>query len=264
MTDQSVRIPVVQIDAFTDRAFGGNPAAVCRLDEWLPETVMQAIATENNLSETAFVVDREDGSYDLRWFTPTIEVDLCGHATLAAGSLMLSEPGRVVFHTASGPLHVHRHEDQRLFVDLPALPVQHQIDAGPIAEALDQAPLSVWFVRENAGRRFVLAELATADQVANSPVPHLDGVNLMITAAGDDCDFVSRYFGSASGIPEDPVTGSMHATLTPLWSQRLNKSDLHARQLSPRGGELWCHWAGDDRVVVGGHSVTVLRGELLL
>lgn len=257
-------IPIVQVDAFTREPFRGNPAAVCVLERWLDDATMGAIAAENNLSETAFLVPRGDGSWDLRWFTPTVEVDLCGHATLASGHVVLTrhtpDARRVVFHTRSGALTVER-DGGRLALDLPSLPAAPW-DDGSVERALGARPAEVLravmalaVLESEAAVRAVAPDMAL--------VAALDADGLIVTAPGDDADFVSRYFAPHAGIPEDPVTGSAHCTLTPYWAARLGRPDLFARQVSARGGELWCSLGGD-RVRVAGHVAEVLVGTLHL
>lgn len=259
-----MKLSLFQIDAFTDSVFSGNPAAVCPLDAWLSDQQMQAIAAENNLSETAFFVPKGDG-FGLRWFTPTCEVDLCGHATLATGHLLLNrlEPKRpaVTFETRSGPLTVKR-ENDRLVMDFPAKPAAEMApDAGLVA-AVGGAPEKVLAADNYLMVYASAAEVRElrprmADLVAFGPR------GVIATAPGEDCDFVSRFFAPAHGIPEDPVTGSAHCTLIPYWSARLGKADLHARQISRRGGELFCRDEGT-RVSIAGRAVLYLEGTIFL
>ncbi len=257
-------IPLYQLDAFTDRPFGGNPAAVCPLDEWLPDDVMQAIALENNLSETAFYVPEGDG-FRLRWFTPKIEVDLCGHATLATGALILEklEPGRdaVSFETRSGTLGVRRDGDM-LVMDFPALPPKEVDMPADLADALGKAP--VRFMR-------AVKNMAVFDSEADvrevNPdfgyIAAMEGMGLIVTAPGDGSDCASRYFAPHAGIDEDPVTGSAHCTIVPYWADVLGKEAIHARQVSERAGDLYCRMAGD-RVVIGGRARLVIEGTFRL
>jgi PhzF family phenazine biosynthesis protein len=258
-----MKIPLYQVDAFTDKRFHGNPAAICPLDRWLPDSVLQAIAAENNLSETAFYV-RANEHFNLRWFTPAVEVDLCGHATLAAALVILDvrkeiSAELVEFKTKSGTLVVHRDGD-RYAMDFPARPAAPG-DAHPdLAAALGAAPIEVLAARDylcvypsEAGVRSLtpdMAKLAT-----------LDRFGVIVTAPGANCDFVSRFFAPAKGVPEDPVTGSSHCTLIPYWAKRLGKDLMHARQISARGGELWCEMRGD-RVRISGHGVLYLEGQI--
>lgn len=258
-----------QIDAFTDTPFTGNPAAVCVLTQPINDTRMQNIAREMNLSETAFMHRRPDGSYDLRWFTPTVEVDLCGHATLA-GTQALLEAGQiqagqsVQFHTKSGVLWA-KHDGDWIELDFPATP------AAP-CEAPDGLTSALGITATSIGKsRFdYLVELADENGVRGASPDFgklralaVRGVMITSRAAAPDVDFVSRFFAPGSGIDEDPVTGSAHCALTPFWSQRLGKTELVAQQLSARGGMLRVRLDGD-RVHLGGQAVTVLRGEILV
>lgn len=257
-----MRLPIYQIDAFTDRIFGGNPAAVVPLESWLPDATMQAIAAENNLAETAFFV-RDGARYDLRWFTPTVEVDLCGHATLAAGYLILTRlsPGadRVDFMTRSGKLSVTR-VGEHFALDFPSRPPEPVASGKAVAEALGAAPVELLAARD------YLAVFEHEDQVrALRPdmekVAALDRFAVIATAPGTSCDFVSRFFAPAQGVPEDPVTGSAHCTLIPYWAKRLGRSKLHARQISARVGELFCEDLGP-RVSIGGRAALYLEGVI--
>jgi predicted PhzF superfamily epimerase YddE/YHI9 len=258
------RLPIYQVDAFTDSLFGGNPAAVCPLEAWLPDATMQAIAAENNLAETAFFV-REGSDYALRWFTPTVEVDLCGHATLAARHIVFRfiEPqrGSVSFRTAkAGTLVVTRRADM-LVMDFPARPaVPVEPPAGLLA-ALGGKPREVLRARDHLivyGSAAEVAALAP-DLAALAKVECWAAIT---TAPGDDgVDFVSRFFAPAQGVPEDPVTGSSHCTLVPYWAKRLGKTELEARQLSRRGGALRCTLQGD-RVSIAGRAVLYLEGRI--
>jgi predicted PhzF superfamily epimerase YddE/YHI9 len=255
-------LPIYQVDAFASGVFRGNPAAVCPLESWLADGVMQAIAAENNLSETAFFVPARDG-YDLRWFTPTLEVDLCGHATLASAHIVfdrLDEAARTVrFHTRSGALEVARGGDL-LVLDFPALPAEPCEPPAALLEGLGARP------REVRRATNYLAVFDTEDAVrALAPdmarllrlAPHA----VIATAPGADVDFVSRFFAPAHGVPEDPVTGSAHCTLTPYWAGRLGKERLHARQVSARGGDLWCTDRGA-RVAIAGRAVLYMEGTI--
>lgn len=261
-------IPFHQVDAFTDTALRGNPAAVCPLTAWLPDARLQAIAIENNLSETAFVVPRATpGHFDLRWFTPVSEVDLCGHATLATAAVVLADGAHeAVFHTRSGPLTVTRDGDA-FSMDFPAAPGAVVEAPAGLAAAL---PGCTW--REVYAARDLIVRLDSAAAVrAVAPdfraVVDLGCYALVVTAPGDgadaDVDFVSRFFAPGHGIDEDPVTGSAHCGLTPFWAERLGKRDLTARQVSARGGELGCTLRGD-RVVLRGHAVRVIEGVLTI
>jgi len=259
----ALQIPVYQIDAFASHVFAGNPAAICPLEQWLPDEQMQAIAAENNLSETAFFVRNGDG-YQLRWFTPKVEVDLCGHATLASAFVILTQlaPGDAVrFQTKSGVLEVTREGD--LFtLDFPARPpADCKVDVGLVA-ALGGNPELI------LGARDYLVVYRSEDEVrALEPnmeaLKGIDRFAVIVSAPGKDVDFVSRFFAPAKGVPEDPVTGSAHCTLIPYWAKRLGKTKLHAYQISPRGGELWCEDRGE-RVRMSGKAVRFLEGRIYL
>ncbi len=266
-------IPIYQIDAFARQPFTGNPAAVCPLTEWLPAETMQQIAAENNLAETAFFIplNGEEADFHLRWFTPTFEIDLCGHATLATAHVLWQERGfpkpEIVFRSQSGPLRVRREADGRLVLDFPSRPPQLLASEqhpevlmrslGPGAAA----PLAVLASRD------LVVEFAHADEVLAlrpdfAALIDLGYIGLIATAPGPaGVDFVSRFFAPEVGVPEDPVTGSAHSTLIPFWAAKLGKTELFARQESVRGGELWCRLRGD-RVDIGGYAVTYLRGEI--
>lgn len=258
-----MRIPIFQIDAFSSRLFAGNPAAVCPLEAWLPDHVMQDIAAENNLAETAFFVP-EGGGYRLRWFTPTVEVALCGHATLAAAWVILNRLrdglDSVAFETRSGELTVRR-LGELYSLDLPARPPQPCQAHPRLVEALGAAPLEVL-----AARDYLVVYQSEEQVVTLRPDMELlstvDRFAVIATAPGiGGVDFVSRFFAPSQGVAEDPVTGSAHCTLIPYWSRRLNKSSLRALQVSRRGGELWCENRGD-RVLISGHAVPYLEGTI--
>jgi PhzF family phenazine biosynthesis protein len=257
-------IPIYQVDAFTRRPFAGNPAAVCPLEAWLPDETLQAIAAENNLSETAFFV-RQGDRFALRWFTPAVEVDLCGHATLASGFVILDvlEPGRseALFDTKSGELAVRRSGDL-LALELPARPPAPAEVTDELAQALGERP-SLAVRSRDLVAVFESAEAVRRMKPDMARIAALDTFAVGVTAPGDsgDVDFVSRFFAPAKGVPEDPVTGSLHCTLVPYWAERLGKTRLSARQVSARGGELQCTLSGD-RVELGGHAVLVLSGKL--
>lgn len=256
-------IPVYQIDAFTKRAFAGNPAAVCPLDAWPDDDLMQAVALENNLSETAFVVGRGGGAYDLRWFTPAAEVDLCGHATLASAWVLFERLGEsadeIVFHTRSGELRVGR-RDGMLVMDFPALPAREVEMPDGLIEALGTRPVRFLRAVKNMA---VFADEAAVRAIAPDFkfIAGMEGMGLIVTAPGDESDCASRYFAPQVGIDEDPVTGSAHCTIVPYWARRLGKDDIHARQVSARGGDLYCRAVGE-RVEMAGHAVLVLHGTL--
>jgi PhzF family phenazine biosynthesis protein len=262
-------IPLYQVDAFTNRPFGGNPAAVCPLGSWLPAPLMQKIAAENNLSETAFFVPDAEG-FALRWFTPTNEVDLCGHATLASAFVLMTELApdrqRVVFSTRSGPLVVERSGD-KLTMDFPARPPTKLSGPFPVlAAALGKTPSSVWSARSLVAV-FDEAETVRALRPDFAKISALDTYGVIATAPGTgsdaDVDCVSRFFAPRQGVPEDPVTGSSHCTLAPYWAERLGRTRLRARQVSARGGEIECELHGD-RVSLSGNAVLLIRGTMRL
>ena len=257
-----MRIPLYHVDAFSDKAFGGNPAAVCPLPSWIEDGLMQSIAAENSLVLTAFFTPTP-GGYHIRWFTPTVELELCGHATLASAHVVFEHLDRdlqsVMFESKSGVLRVDRLDDV-LELDFPALPATW-IDAMPaLASALGASPLETW-----RAKSLVAVFGAERDVRALEPdfeaIRRLDAFGVIATAPGDNVDFVSRFFAPKVGVPEDSVTGSAHCTLTPYWASRLGKSRLHARQISARGGELWCGLAGD-RVKIAGHVKPYLFGTI--
>lgn len=259
-----LRIPYYQINAFSSRPFGGNPAGVCLLDEWLPVTVMQQIAKENNLAETAFVLKHPTGvMHGLRWFTPTIEMDLCGHATLATAFVMFTELGYagdcISFDTKSGILKAAKRGDI-VELDFPSRPAATCAIPDALVRGFGNTPDSVLKARD------YMAVFRTEEDVATlkpdlAELSKLDCLGIIATAPGRDCDFVSRFFAPRAGIPEDPVTGSSHTTLIPYWSARLGKIEMFARQISERGGELHVRDCGN-RVAMGGNCTVYLRGEL--
>ena len=257
-----MKLPLYQVDAFTRRLFGGNPAAVVLLENWLPDEILAAIAAENNLAETAFVIIQPD-VIALRWFTPAVEVDLCGHATLAAAQVIfrhyLPAADSLSFSTRSGNLVVTRAAD-RLSMDFPARPGTPVEITDTLVAALGIRPREVYRARD------LLAILDSEAEVQSlqpdmQRIAALDAFAVIVSARGAAVDFVSRFFAPRAGIPEDPVTGSAHCTLVPYWAARLGKAELSARQLSARGGELHCRLAGD-RVLIAGHAVEYLRGEI--
>ncbi len=257
-------IPYFEVAAFTNRPFAGNPAGVCLLERWLPDETMQAIAAENNLAETAFLVPRA-GGFDLRWMTPTVEVDLCGHATLASGHALFRHrdyPGKTIyFQTRSGELTVER-DEEKLVLDFPSLPAEPVAVTSEIRVALGAEPVGLLQGRDYIALFSSQREIADV-QPDLDRITRLDRQGVVVTAPGDDCDFVSRYFAPAAGIPEDPVTGSTHCTLIPYWAERLGNRELFARQISARGGELFCADRGE-RVSIGGEAVTYVEGRIHL
>lgn len=258
----SIRIRMYWVDAFAEKLFEGNPAVVCPLPHWPGDDLLQAIATENNLSETAFVVRNANG-YHLRWFTPTAEMDLCGHATLATAHVLFAELGETTpalhFETLSGTLGVTR-EGRALAMDFPSRPAVTCPMPDALARGLGVTP------REVLSAADYLVVLDSEDAVRGlSPdqdaLRQLDLRGVIVTAPGRSHDFVSRFFAPNFGVPEDPVTGSAHCTLAPYWAARLGKASLHARQISKRGGDVWCRLEGS-RVVLTGHAVVYMRGEI--
>ena len=261
-----MQLPIYQVDAFTDHLFGGNPAAVCPLPAWLPDSTMQAIAAENNLAETAFFV-REGSNYALRWFTPTVEVDLCGHATLASGCIVFRflEPQRqsASFRTLkAGTLVVSRRGDL-LAMDFPARPAAPAEAPPGLLAALGGVSRQVLRARDHLVVYDSAAEVAALNPDL-AALAKVDCWAAIVTApGGNGIDFVSRFFAPAQGVPEDPVTGSSHCTLVPFWAKRLGKDTLEARQLSKRGGALSCALNGD-RVSIAGRAVLYLEGTVSL
>lgn len=260
------KIKLYQIDAFTEKVFGGNPAAVCVLDKWLSDELMQQIGAENNLAETAFVVKTGDG-YEIRWFTPTVEVDLCGHATLAAAYVLFkyyNHPTDVIdLHSdRSGLLRVAKQGDA-LTLDFPTDVYEAVETPEALLQAFGKAPQETY-----KGKTDYLLIFETEDEVAGfnpdtNLVNSVEARGVIVSAPGRDVDFVSRFFCPQVGIVEDPVTGSAHTTLTPYWSKRLNKQVMSAKQLSKRQGNLTCEYLGD-RVKITGKAVTYLTGEIVL
>lgn len=259
-----MELTLYQVDAFATRLFTGNPAAVCPLQTWLPDATMLAIAMENNLSETAFFV-REGDRLRIRWFTPVREVALCGHATLAAAHVYFHhiDPDceRLELDSLSGPLAVARSGDL-LTLDFPSIGVENVPAPPELSAALGVEPVEVLAADD------WLVVVGDAEHVRSlrpdmALLRRLERRGMIVTARGDDCDFVSRFFVPKYGIDEDPVTGSAHTKLTPYWAGKLGKSRLHARQLSARGGELFCEAAGM-RVLISGRVVPYLIGKITL
>jgi len=258
-----MKIQIFQVDAFTNHLFGGNPAAVCPLEKWLPDSVLQNIAMENNLSETAFFII-ENNNYSIRWFTPAAEVNLCGHATLATAHVIFKhlnyKAERIDFQSKSGILSVRR-EGEKLILNFPAdEPVKIETPQR-LSEALSVAPVETY-----KGRTDYLMVYKTEEEISSIKPDFRklanEGVRgIMITAPGKDVDFVSRFFAPGVGIDEDPVTGSAHTTMIPYWSKRLGKSEMSALQISKRGGVLSCKLLGN-RVEIGGEAVTFMEGVI--
>lgn len=264
-----MKIDLFQIDAFTNKLFGGNPAAICPLDEWLDDEILQQIAIENNLAETAYFVPLPKGHFHLRWFTPEFEMDLCGHATLAAAFVLFTElkyqQEQIIFETQSGLLTVTKTQHY-LELDFPSRPPQQAPLPSIIGQALNIAPLEVWKARD-----YLLLYPSEEDLQQLQPnIGLLNQINIdpggiIVTARSEaaEVDFVSRFFTPQAVLFEDPVTGSAHCTLVPFWAGRLGKTELHARQISQRQGELWCRLAGD-RVKIKGQAVKYLQGTIIL
>lgn len=262
-----MNLQIFQVDAFTKNPLGGNPAAVCPLEEWLADETMLKIAAENNLSETAFFVKKDD-YYEIRWFTPTVEINLCGHATLAASFVIFNclnwEDKQVKFYSArSGDLSVEK-QDERFVLDFPKYGLT-EIEMMPeLAAAVGKTPQRMW---ETQGNMAMLLFETEADVKALQPdmsaLSRIDFDEFIVTAKGENSDFVSRLFAPRIGIPEDPVTGATHCSLIPYWAEKLGKEKLYARQLSKRGGELFCRLNGE-RVKIGGDAALYLKGEIYI
>lgn len=261
---ENMKFNIYQVDAFADSVFSGNPAAVCAIgSEWLPESIMQSIAAENNLAETAFFI-LKDGKYTIRWFTPETEVDLCGHATLATAHVLFhhqrSTLEEITFQSRSGELRV-RMVEGKYRLDFP-VDVVSQVDITPeLLAGFDQRPIEAY-----RGKTDYLLVFASEKEIRNmkvdfSAVKKVAARGIIVTAPGEHTDFVSRFFAPQVGIDEDPVTGSAHTTLAPIWAKKHRKTILSAAQLSKRGGKLWCELVGD-RVHILGNSVTFLTGEV--
>ena len=260
------------IDVFTNKAFGGNPAGVCMLDAWLPDNTLQNIAFENNLSETAFLV-KQNGYYDLRWFTPAIEVDLCGHATIASAFVLFEEAEQnadeIKFKTMSGIMTVNR-ENSLLYLDFPSRPVVPCPMYETFGKAFDATPAAAYkavdflvLMDSEEAVRNIKPEFTILKSIRAEAGIDNDSFGIIVTAKGDECDFVSRFFAPNAGIDEDPVTGRAHCSLIPFWSEKLGKSKLTAQQVSQRGGLLYCENCGD-RVRIGGEAVRYLKGSIIV
>lgn len=258
-----MNLTIYQVDAFTKEVFKGNPAAVCPLENWLQTDLMQKIALENNLSETAFFVKNGD-VYEIRWFTPTFEIDLCGHATLASAFVIFEvlklEENVINFHShKSGKLSVEKNGDV-LTLDFPSRPVQKAEAPKGLIEAIGKTPKEIFKTRDY----FLVYEneQEILEITPNfSKLLEIDAHGFIVTAKGENSDFVSRFFAPEVGVFEDPVTGSSHCNLIPFWAERLGKNELFGKQISARGGELFCELR-DDRVKIGGNAVLYLKGEI--
>jgi PhzF family phenazine biosynthesis protein len=261
-----MKIPIYQVNAFTSEVLSGNPAAVCILDSWIDDNLLQSIAAENNLSETAFLVRNDDG-FDIRWFTPTIEVALCGHATLASAFVLFAcrdwAEEKIRFHTRkSGQLVVGKRNG--LFeMDFPSRPTHNVIPPYGLKEALGVTPIAVLSSVEDL--LVVLESERTVRELQPdfSALERVEDRGIIVTSRGSQSDFVSRFFAPRFGVPEDPVTGSAYCVLVPYWSSELHKKNLHAFQISKRGGELFCVHAGD-RVKISGKAVLYLEGVITI
>lgn len=254
-----------QVDAFTNKLFGGNPAAVCFPDQTLNENQMQAIAAENNLAETAFVTTNDDG-YNIRWFTPTVEVDLCGHATLAAAHVIFNHldeiDDEILFTSLQSGVLTVKQNNGMLTLDFPADTYEKIPTPAVLTQGLGIEPMETY--KGKTDYMVVLPSMHDVEvlQPDNSKLSLLEARGIIVTAAGEgDIDFVSRFFAPQSGISEDPVTGSAHTTLTPYWAAELGKNELTAVQLSERKGHLWCTYL-EDRILISGHAVTYLEGTI--
>lgn len=262
------KINLYQVDAFTEKLFSGNPAAVCILDKWLSDDLMQSIASENNLAETAFVVP-SGKDFEIRWFTPTVEVDLCGHASLASAFVLfniLQYPNAVIrFHSAKSGLLTVEKKDDVLFLDFPAddLEILNGEQIHIIEKCIGVKPIEVYM-----GKTDYMAVIDTEKSLQHlqfdlHEIAKLNARGLIVTARGNSVDFVSRFFAPQSGIDEDPVTGSAHTSLTPFWAKRLNKNKMIAKQLSNRGGQLLCE-IKNGRCIIGGKAQLYLTGEITI
>ena len=262
---KDMKITIYQVDAFTKEVFKGNPAAICPLESWLDAKLMQKIALENNLSETAFFVKKDD-VYEIRWFTPTFEIDLCGHATLASAFVIFEilklESEIVKFHShKSGKLAVEKNDDL-LILDFPSRPVEESAAPDGLIEAIGKKPKAVFKARDY----FLVYDNEQEVLDINPNFPKLldiDAHGFIITAKGETSDFVSRFFAPEVGVFEDPVTGSAHCNLIPYWAEKLGKNEMFAKQISVRGGEIFCELKGD-RVKIGGNAALYLRGEIYI
>ena len=258
-----MKIPIYQVDAFTSEIFKGNPAAVCPLKNWLPDKIMQEIAKENNLSETAFFINKNN-TFDIRWFTPVSELDLAGHPTLATAHVIIKELNfqldKIIFKTEIGDTLTVTKENNLFIMNFPSRPPELDKNIEAVSEALGKKPLEL-FRNRDAVAVFKNEEDIKSMTPSMDKLKKLDYPAVIVTAPGEKVDFVSRNFAPKLGIPEDPVTGSAHCELIPYWSKILNKKELLANQISERGGKLYCTH-NEDRVTIGGEAVTFLRGQI--
>ncbi|MBC7616327.1 MAG: PhzF family phenazine biosynthesis protein [Pedobacter sp.] len=261
-----MKLSIYQVDAFTEHLFGGNPAAIVPLTTWLPVAEMQKIAAENNLAETAFFIPQGE-DFELRWFTPELEIDLCGHATLATAHIIFTELGyaknRIHFHTLKAGMLIVSKVDDVYTLDFPSrVAIPCEAPDGLLTAIGGKTPLEILHSRD-----YMLVYEYESDILAINPdfaaLAKLSIMGVIVTAKGDDSDFVSRFFIPSAGINEDPVTGSAHCNLIPYWAKKLNKNELHAYQVSARRGELWCSLKGD-RVLMAGKAVTYLTGNIYI
>tara|TARA_B110000003_G_scaffold256350_1_gene273835 strand:+ start:149 stop:931 length:783 start_codon:yes stop_codon:yes gene_type:complete len=258
-----MKIPIYQVDAFTSELFKGNPAAVCPLESWLPDNIMQEIAKENNLSETAFFIN-QNNIFNIRWFTPVTELDLAGHPTLATAHVIKKELNyklnKIIFKTIIGDTLTVTHKDNIFNMNFPSRPPKLENNIKSVADALGKKPKSL-FRHRDAVAVFDNEEDIKTIKPNMEKLKKLNYPAVIVTAPGNKVDFVSRNFAPKLGIPEDPVTGSAHCELIPYWSKILNKKELFAHQISERGGKLHCT-LNDDRVTIGGEAITFLKGEI--
>ena len=259
----SLKIPIYQVDAFTSEVFKGNPAAVCPLKEWLPDEVMQNIAMENNLSETAFYIE-DNEFFHIRWFTPKAELDLAGHPTLATAHILLNEfqidKNELIFKTKIGDTLKVTINDNLYLMDFPSRSPKSVNEIDLLSEALGKEPIEILAYRD------LIAVFNNQDEILSlnpdlEKLKQIDYPSIVVTSKGDNSDFVSRNFAPKLGIPEDPVTGSSHCELIPYWSNKINKKEMIAFQVSERGGKIYCTYKGS-RVLIGGEAITFLRGEI--
>jgi PhzF family phenazine biosynthesis protein len=258
-----MKIPIYQVDAFTNKVFKGNPAAICPLESWPDTKIMQDIAMENNLSETAFFVKSKD-QYEIKWFTPKVEVNLCGHATLATAHVIFNHLNyareEIIFQSKSGILKVHK-SGKSLVLDFPAAQIDSAIITKELSTSIGRLPMAAYKSEQKLMALFEDEKIIRNISPDFEKLRNLDFMGVIVTAPGDKVDFVSRFFAPRVGINEDPVTGSAHTVLIPFWADRLGKEKMKALQISARTGELDCELKGN-RVLIGGNAVTYLTGEI--